>query len=132
MTVSTDDRVVIPEKIEEVTQEEADKDPLVASDETKAGEGVLDDEDPAGFEARELEADTDLIVPDHGAHDAGGGAAGSSISAHQREALLLAVSQKGMREHPQGTNNNQYSRYFGFGPQSWCADFVAVGVEHDR
>jgi len=34
-----------------------------------------------------------------------------------------------MREHPQGSNDNMYSRYFGFGPQFWCADFVAFCVD---
>ena len=52
-------------------------------------------------------------------------ASASGISAHRLQALKLAVTQKGMREHPQGSNDNKYSRYFGFGPQFWCADFVA-------
>jgi hypothetical protein len=30
-----------------------------------------------------------------------------------------------MREHPRGSNDNKYSRYFGYGPQFWCADFVS-------
>jgi CHAP domain len=47
------------------------------------------------------------------------------MTGHQRRALALAVSQKGMREHPRGSNDNKYSRYFGFGPQFWCADFVS-------
>ena len=47
------------------------------------------------------------------------------MTRHQRRALALAVSQKGMREHPRGSNDNKYSRYFGFGRQFWCADFVS-------
>jgi CHAP domain len=47
------------------------------------------------------------------------------MTRHQRRALRLAVSQKGMREHPRGSNKNKYSRHFGFGAQFWCADFVA-------
>ena len=126
MTVPTDDRVEIPEELEEVTQDEAEKDPLLASDESKASEGVLDEEDPAGFEEGELQAAADLILAED---DESGGAAATAISAHQRQALMLAVSQKGMRERPQGSNDNQYSRYFGFGPQFWCADFVAFCVD---
>ena len=30
-----------------------------------------------------------------------------------------------MREKPCPTNRNPYSTYFGYGPQYWCADFVA-------
>jgi hypothetical protein len=127
MTAPTEDRVKIDEEIKEVTQEEAEKDPLLRADPTTAKEGVLDDEDPVKFEARELEAAEDLIVTDE--ESEGGGAGGAPISPHQRRALMLAVSQKGMREEPKGSNNNQYSRYFGFGPQFWCADFVAFCVD---
>lgn len=125
-STTTDDRVEVAEQIAEVTQEQAAADPSLLPDETKAGEGVLDDADPAAFEARELEATESLVGT---ADEHSGPAAGSPISAHQRKALTLAVSQKGMREHPQGSNDNQYSRYFGFGPQFWCADFVAFCVD---
>jgi hypothetical protein len=47
------------------------------------------------------------------------------MNGRQRRALTLALSQKGMREHPRGSNKTKYSRYFGFGPQFWCADFVS-------
>lgn len=46
-------------------------------------------------------------------------------SAHGQRAAALALAQKGVREDPLGSNNNPYSRYFGFGPQFWCADFVS-------
>jgi hypothetical protein len=121
MTVPTDDRVEIAEEIPEVTREEAEQNPLLTSDESTAKEGVLD-EDAAAFEASELEAAENVILADD-ADDESGGAAG--MSDHQRRALALAVTQKGMREHPQGSNDNKYSRYFGFGAQFWCADFVA-------
>ena len=120
----TTDVVEIPEAIEEVTQEEAEKDPLLRSDEAKAKEGVLDDDDPAAFEERELDAAEGIVLVE--TDDAGGAA---PISDHQRQALMLAVSQKGMREHPPGRNDNKYSRYFGFGPQFWCADFVAFCLD---
>jgi len=124
MAELTTDVVEIPEVIEEVTQEEAENDPLLRSDEAKAKEGLLDDDDPAAFEERELDAAEGVVLVE--ADDAGGAA---PISDHQRRALMLAVSQKGMREHPPGSNDNKYSRYFGFGPQFWCADFVAFCVD---
>jgi hypothetical protein len=45
-------------------------------------------------------------------------------------AVVLALTQQGMRETPCGSNRNPYSTYFGFGPQEWCADFV--GWSFDR
>jgi CHAP domain len=39
-------------------------------------------------------------------------------------AVVLALTQQGMRENPCGSNRNPYSTYFGFGPQEWCADFL--------
>jgi hypothetical protein len=47
------------------------------------------------------------------------------ITPHQQKALALALSQKGIRENPIGSNKQKYSEYFGFGKQRWCADFVA-------
>lgn len=51
------------------------------------------------------------------------------ITPHQQRALTLALSQKGMREHPLGSNRQKYSKYFGFGKQFWCADFVAFCMD---
>jgi hypothetical protein len=59
---------------------------------------------------------------------AGGAAAEPSITAHQRRALRLAVSQKGPKEIL-GKNCNPYSRWFGFGCQEWCADFVSFCID---
>jgi len=119
-----DELIEIPETIEEITPEDVERDPSLLGDEGKAQEGVLDD--TVDFEARELEATEDVLsVDDDGEADG----AGPGISAHQQRALTLALSQKGMREHPQGSNDNMYSRYFGFGPQFWCADFVAFCVD---
>ena len=59
--------------------------------------------------------------------DETGGAA--PISRHQRRALRLALTQKGIRETPPGSNVNIYSKYFGFGAQFWCADFVAWSLD---
>lgn len=108
-----DDLVVLPE-IEVITRAAAEDNPKLRGDETKAKVGVLDHEDP-GFEAH--------------AEAAAAAAAASSISAHQRSALALAVSQKGPRENPRGSNCNKYSKYFGFGCQFWCADFVAYCLD---
>lgn len=43
--------------------------------------------------------------------------------------VALALTQTGMKENPRGSNNYPYSRYFGFGPQEWCADFVGWCVD---
>jgi CHAP domain len=51
------------------------------------------------------------------------------MTPHQQRALALAVSQKGIREHPIGSNDQRYSRYFGFGKQRWCADFVSFCMD---
>jgi CHAP domain len=132
MSEFEDDLVEISGEIKEITQEEAEKNPQLLADEKMASEGVLDHEDTAKFEALELEADEEVILDEEdkatGA-GGGGGAGGAPIGAHQRRALKLAVSQKGMREEPRGSNNNKYSRYFGFGRQFWCADFVAFCVD---
>lgn len=126
MPTTTDDLVEISDEIEEVTQEEAEKNPQLLSDEKAAAEGVRDSElDPATFDALELDADVAVVLGED--EDEAGGAA--PISAHQQRALNLAISQKGVREEPKGSNNNKYSRYFGFGRQPWCADFVAFCVD---
>jgi hypothetical protein len=136
MPVTTDDRVEIPEEIDEVTEEDAKENPSLLGDEKAAKDGVLD-LDRAELEELELKADLEVILdeaddsgPDAaGPSLAGASAAGGKPSAHQLRALKLAVSQKGVREEPPGSNNNKYSRYFGFGPQFWCADFVAFCVD---
>ena len=50
--------------------------------------------------------------------------------------VATALRQQGRREDPCGSNRNPYSTYFGFGPQFWCADFVAWCIDttsdHDR
>ena len=46
-------------------------------------------------------------------------------SSHGWRAVMAALTQKGMKERGCGTNDNPYSRYFGKGPQAWCADFVS-------
>jgi CHAP domain len=54
------------------------------------------------------------------------------ITPHQQRALTLALSQQGIREapHPPNPANKQkYSEYFGYGPQFWCADFVAFCMD---
>jgi hypothetical protein len=44
-------------------------------------------------------------------------------------AVALALTQRGFTEEPGGENRNPYSRYFGYGPQKWCADFVSWAVD---
>jgi hypothetical protein len=121
-----DEPVELREQIEEVTREQAEANPELRADPAEAKKGVLDDEDPAEFEQLELEAAVGVVLGD--ADDESGGAA-PPISAHQQRMLALAVTQKGMREQPAGSNNNMYSRYFGFGAQFWCADFIAYCLD---
>ena len=80
-------------------------------------EELVDDED--GGEADEAGA----------AAAAAGPAPGAAGLAHGVRAIRLAVTQKGMREEPCPTNRNAYSRYLGFGPQFWCADFVSWALD---
>lgn len=124
MRESTDNAVAIPEGTEEVTREQADENPFLRADPSHAMEGVLDHEDPAKFEELEMEAAEEIVAEDD---DPTKGPA--PISAHQRKALRLAVTQKGVRETPPGSNKNPYSKYFGFGAQFWCADFVAWALD---
>ena len=123
MSGPTDDLVDVPEEIAEVTREQAEENPHLRADPSKSTEGVLDDDDPAKFEELEIAAAEEIIAEEEGAGNVG------SISAHQRRALQLAVTQKGIRETPPGSNDNPYSRYFGFGRQFWCADFVAWSLD---
>jgi hypothetical protein len=124
MADGADDTIELREEVKEVTREEAEERPQLCADPSKTTVGVLDDEDPAGFEALELEAVEELLAEE--AEDEEGAA---PISAHQRRALRLAVTQKGNRETPIGSNCNPYSRYFGFSCQFWCADFVAWALD---
>jgi hypothetical protein len=121
----TDDLVEIPEEIQEITREEAEENPQLRADPSKATEGVLDHEDPTKFEELEMAAAEEIITEEE--DDATKGP--TPISAHQRKALRLAVTQKGIRETPPGSNKNPYSKYFGFGAQFWCADFVAWALD---
>jgi hypothetical protein len=124
-----DEGIELPET-EQITFKEAEERPQLRADPSKAMEGVLDDEDPAKFQDQELEIVEALLAEEDqggGGGEAAGGAA--PISAHQRRALRLAVSQKGIRETPPGSNRNPYSAYFGFGAQFWCADFVAYCLD---
>jgi hypothetical protein len=123
-----DDRIEFPEdeETEEITQEEAEENPELRADPSASKEGVLDDEDPERFAELEVQAAEDLLA-EQDPDDESGGAA--PISRHQRRALRLALTQKGIRETPPGSNVNIYSRYFGFGAQFWCADFVAWSLD---
>ncbi len=126
MSGPVDDRVELDEEVEEVTQEEGEGDKTLLANPEKASEGLLDDEDPARFQELDMEAAEDIVLTDD---EEGEAAPGVPISRHVKRALKLAVSQKGMRENPQGSNCNAYSSYFGFGCQFWCADFVAYCLD---
>jgi CHAP domain len=127
MPETVDDHVELDEQIQEVTEEEGQRDPRLLADPKTASEGVLDDEDPPKFQEFERQI-TEAIVLEDDTHSGAGGA-GASISRHLQRALQLGVSQKGVRETPPGSNCQIYSRYFGFGCQFWCADFVAYCLD---
>ena len=123
-----DDRIEFPEDEDtsEITQAEAEANPDLLSTPSAAKEGVLDAEDPEGFAELEVAAAEALLAEEDPADESGGAA---PISRHQRRALRLALTQKGIRETPPGSNVNIYSKYFGFGAQFWCADFVAWALD---
>ena len=142
MTEPEDDSVVIPEVIQEVTPDQAKDHPELCANPATSDDGVLDDandEENPESEAQEMEDIAAIILDDEvvGAAASGaaasGAAAASSITAHQRRALAVALGQKGptrtVKRTPVGSNCNPYSRYFGFGCQFWCADFVAYCVD---
>lgn len=124
MSQPTDDLAWTEEEIKEITREEADANPHLRADPSHATAGVLDHEDPARFEELEIAAAEEILAEEDPPTRAP-----APISAHQRRALRLAVTQKGVRETPPGSNDNPYSRYFGFGPQFWCADFVGWALD---
>jgi hypothetical protein len=120
-----DDQVEVPDEVTELTQEEVEQGGVPLSDPSKAKEGIREYEDPERFAELEVEAAEDILAEEE--DDASGGAA--PISRHQKRALALALTQKGIRETPPGSNVNIYSQYFGFGAQFWCADFVAWSLD---
>ena len=142
MTEPEDDSVVIPEVIQEVTPDQAKDHPELCANPTTSNDGVLDDandEENPESEAQGLEDIAAIILGPEvvGAAVSGaaasGAAAASSITAHQRRALALALALKGptrtVKRTPVGSNCNPYSRYFGLACQFWCADFVAFCVD---
>lgn len=119
-----DDLVEVPDYVRELTQEEVEQGGEPLADPAKAKEGLHEYEDPERFAELEVEAAEDILSEETRA------APGvDPISRHQRRALALALTQKGIRETPPGSNVNIYSQYFGFGAQFWCADFVAWSLD---
>lgn len=127
MPDNVDDHVELDEQVQPVTEEEGSSNPDLLADPKTASDGTLDDEDPEKFQEFELQAAEETVLADD--TDEGESAAGPGISRHLRRALQLAVSQKGIRETPPGSNCQIYSKYFGFGCQFWCADFVAYCLD---
>ena len=132
MTEPEDDLVEIPEKLVPITRPDAEAHPEQCADPTKAKDGVLDDENP-DFAESGMQAVEEVMLGEGAGAAAGGAAAASSMTAHQRRTLALALAQKGPTETthrtPLGSNCNPFSRYFGFGCQFWCADFIAYCVD---
>jgi CHAP domain len=116
------------EDLMEITREQAEANPELCADPTQTANGVLDDSIP-DFDEHVMHASEAVILES----PASGAAAGSSITAHQRHALALALVQRGPKEtihrDPVGSNCNPYSKYFGFGCQFWCADFVSYCID---
>ncbi len=96
---------------------------------------AADVDDPSPDEVLDLDLTLGIDDTPEVHHAVGGGGLGianaasfgppGKASAHGWRAVLVALKQKGMRENPSGSNTNPYSRYFGYGAQSWCADFVS-------
>jgi hypothetical protein len=125
-----EDIAVIEEDLEPITREQGEEHPELLADPAAGAEGILDYVDPVRFAALELEAIEDLLRDeDEGEADDEEGGAPPPISRHQRRALRLALTQKGIKETPPGSNINMYSDYFGFGAQFWCADFVGWALD---
>src|SRR5262245_31911328 len=100
-----DDRIEFPaDEASELTQEEAEANPDLLANPEASKEGILDNEDP-GFAELEVAAAEALLADDDPDDEAGGAA---PISRHQRAALRLALTQKGIRETPPGSNVNIY------------------------
>ena len=131
------DLVDIKEPIPEVTPDQAKDHPELLANPAISGEGVSDDEETQASEDQGVEGIASLLDEVAGVAASGvaasGAAAASSITAHQRHALALALAQKGptrtVKRTPVGSNCNPYSHYVGFGCQFWCADFVAFCVD---
>jgi hypothetical protein len=124
-----DDSVVLTEDIKEITSVDAEEHSELRASPATAIEGVLEAGNLGVFVPDEVEVAAVLVLDEAEAGAAAGGAAAEpSITAHQRRALRLAVSQKGPKEIL-GKNCNPYSRWFGFGCQEWCADFVSFCID---
>lgn len=100
--------------------------------------GVFDgDVDEAELNDELMETAQHLIIPlpEEGASEGEGELAPPQAAAqrrrrtHRESAVLLALTQKGNKEEGGGGNRNPYSRYFGYGPQYWCADFVSWAID---
>ena len=96
-----DDPIEFPEdeETEEITQQEAEANPELLPEPSASKEGILDEEDPGSFEELEVEAAEDLLAEQAPADDS------APISNHQRQALRLALTQKGIRETPQAATS---------------------------
>ena len=134
MTEPEDQPVTIKEEIVEVTRADGEANMALLANPAHANYGVVDDDEDPESEVSEMATIADLILGVEGTGAAASGAAAaSSITAHQRRALALALAQRGPirtpKRTPLGSNCNPYSRYFGFGCQFWCADFLAYCVD---
>jgi hypothetical protein len=79
--------------------------------------GIVEDElDPADLNEELLSIAAELVEQE-------------KLLAQRDRAVNLALTQKGIREEPCGSNRNPYSRYFGYGAQFWCADFISWAVD---
>ena len=91
--------------------------------------GIVDSEvDDEASNHELLQAAEELVLPPE--PDPGPGASPTPrVRKLGPRAVALALTQKGLREEGGGGNRNPYSRYFGYGAQHWCADFVSWAVD---
>jgi hypothetical protein len=128
MTETADDLAVPTTEIPVLTFKALGEHPELLAAQDKAIEGILEAGNLEEFVPDEMVVAAALVLGEEAGAAAGGAAAEPSITAHQRRALALAVSQKGPKELL-GRNCNPYSRYFGLPCQEWCADFVSYCVD---
>ena len=94
-------------------------------------EGPVDVDPTQASEGTLGPPEVEETVDDDAVDELGAAPMGTPTRGMQPErAVVLALTQQGMRENPCGSNRNPYSTYFGFGPQEWCADFL--GWSFDR
>jgi hypothetical protein len=79
----------MPDEDGELTQQEVEENPELRPDPSAAKEGILDDEDPAGFEPLEVDAAEDLLAEE---------GLGANPRGRHRSAGTFGLPRPGLRE----------------------------------